>query len=88
MAPIKQSPLILYLVMLLGLVLGFLYNSQSDPAASVPAVPANLQLTTLRGLDGLKVDYTVLESDQFEQLRVFGELPVDPDGGGKENPFQ
>ncbi len=88
MASAKQSPLILYLVMLLGLVLGYLYNSQSDPAAAVPGVPANLQLTSLKGLDGLKIDYTVLESDQFQQLRVFGQIPVQVGSGGKENPFQ
>lgn len=88
MASGKQSGLILYLIMMLGLVLGFLYNNQTDPAASVPPIPNNFQLTSLKGLDGLKIDYTALESDQFKQLRVFGSLPVQPDTGGKTNPFQ
>jgi hypothetical protein len=86
--PVKQSPLLLYLIMVLGLVLGFLYNSQTDPAAEVTPVPIDLQLTTLQSLDGLKIDYALLESEQFRQLRVFGQLPVDPNGGGKEDPFR
>jgi len=84
----RQSPVILYLIMLLGFVVGFLYTSQSDPSASVPAVPAADQLTTLQGLANLKIDYSLLTSSQFQQLQVFGELPVQPQGGGKSDPFR
>jgi hypothetical protein len=88
MASVKQSPLLFYLIMLLGLVAGFLYNMQSDPAASVPPVPAALQLTSLRGLENLRIDYALLESEQFRQLQVYGELPVQTGTGGKDDPFQ
>jgi len=88
MPSLKQSPVLLYLIMLLGFVLGFLYNSQTDPTASVPAVPAQFQLTSLQGLQNLKIDYSVLASDQFKQLRIFGQLPVQVSGGGKSDPFQ
>ena len=88
MASFKQSPTLLYLIILLGLVLGYLYNSQSDPAASVPAVPAQDQLTTLQPFSNLNIDYSLLTSTQFKQLQVFGELPVQPQTGGRSNPFQ
>jgi hypothetical protein len=84
----KQSPVLLYLIILLGFVVGFLYNSQTDPAASVPAVPAKDQLTTLQNLANLKIDYSLLTSDQFQRLQVFGELPVQPQSGGKADPFR
>ncbi|HTP56813.1 MAG TPA: hypothetical protein VMJ72_00850 [Candidatus Paceibacterota bacterium] len=84
----KQSPVLLYLIILLGFVLGFLYTSQTDPTASVPVVPARDQLTTLQGLANLKIDYSLLTSSQFQQLQVFGELPVQPQGGGKDDPFR
>lgn len=88
MPSLKQSPVLLYLIMLLGFVLGFLYNNQVDPTADVPQVPAQFQLTSLQGLQNLKIDYSLLASDQFKQLRIFGQLPVQVTDGGKTDPFQ
>lgn len=80
--------MLLYLIILLGFVVGFLYNSQSDPTASVPQVDARYQLTSLRGLDRAHVDSAIMQTEQFKELRVFGQLPVRPTAGGKDNPFQ
>jgi hypothetical protein len=88
MPSFKESPILLYLIVLLGVVLGYLYNSQANPAASVPPVPVKVQLTTLQPLANLKIDYSLLTSTQFQQLQVFGELPVRPQSGGRGNPFQ
>lgn len=88
MADLKQSPVILYLIILLGLVAGYLYNSQVDVTASVPPVPAKDQLTTLQPFANLKIDYSLLTSTQFQQLQVFGELPVPTDAAGKDDPFR
>ena len=88
MASVKQSSLILYLVILLGMVLGYLYNSQTDPAAEITPVAPNLQLTSLKSLESLKIDYTALQNSQFQALRTFGELPVRTEQGGDQNPFQ
>ena len=88
MASIRQSPVLLYLIMLLGFALGFLYNSQLDPSAVVTPIPAQFELTSLKSLQNLKIDYSVLASDEFKQLRIFGQLPVQPQAGGKSNPFQ
>lgn len=88
MPSLKQSPVLLYLIMLLGFVLGFVYNNQLDPSAGVPAVPAQFQLTSLKALQNLKIDYSLVSSDQFRQLRIFGQLPVPPQTGGKGDLFQ
>jgi hypothetical protein len=84
----KQSPVLLYLIMLLGFVLGFLYNSQLDPSAAVEPISPRFLLTSLRGLEGLKIDYAMLTSPQFQSLRVFGQLPVPVQPGGKDDPFR
>lgn len=88
MASLRQSPLLLYLIMLLGFVLGFLYNNQLDPSAHVPAIPPNFQLTSLKSLENLKIDYSVLSNDQFKQLKIYGQLPVPVQPGGKDDLFR
>ncbi len=84
----RQSSLILYLIMLFGFALGWLYVGQTDQSQLVPQVPAALQLTTLRSLQNLKIDFSILSDPQFRALRAYGELPVQPGAGGKTNPFQ
>jgi hypothetical protein len=69
-------------------VLGWLWVGQSDPARNVAAIPANLQLTTLRPLRNLDINFSLLDDPQLQDLRAYGELPVIPGSGGKENPFQ
>lgn len=84
----KQSKLLLYLIMLLGLVMGYFYSNQGDPAAAVPVLDARLQLTSLVGLKNASIDTSILTNPAFSSLRVFGQLPVQPSGGGRDNPFQ
>jgi len=88
MAGSRQSSLILYLIMVFGFALGWLYVGQSDQSALAPQVPAALQLTTLKQVQNLKIDFSILSDPQFRALRAYGELPVQPGAGGKENPFQ
>jgi len=87
MAPIRQSPVILYLIITLGIVTGFLYQSQLDPSADVPAIDPKFT-TSLRDLENLSIDYGILSDSRISSLRVFGELPVQPSGGGTDNPFR
>jgi hypothetical protein len=88
MASFRQSSSLLYLIVLLGFVLGFLYSSQLDPTGVVPPLDPKFQISSLRGLERVKIDDAILSSDQFTSLRVFGQLPVQVIGGGKNNPFQ
>jgi hypothetical protein len=88
MATSRQSPVLLYLIMVLGLVLGFLYTTQTDPASSVQPVESRYQLTSMRGLENIRIDYSLLSTEQFQQLRTFGAFPLTPESGGSGNPFQ
>ena len=88
MASARQSPLVLYLIMVFGFAMGWLYLSQSDPARNVPQIPASFQLTNMRQLQNLRIDFSLLSDPQFLQLRSYGELPVEAGAGGKINPFQ
>jgi hypothetical protein len=88
MATVKSSPIILYLIVILGAVLGWLYNNSVDPSADVPAIAVANQMVSLRGLDSLNIDYSLMDTAQFQALRVYGELPVRAEGGGSSNPFQ
>lgn len=88
MGSTKQNTSLLYLIMLLGFVLGFLYNSRVDPTAGVPPVDVRHQMTSLRGLESARIDASLVSSEQFKELRVFGSLPVQPVGNGKSDPFR
>ena len=78
----------MYLIMLFGFVMGYLYNLQSDPTAAVPVLDNKFQVTSLRSLESARIDATLFTSDQYKALRVFGSLPVQAGSGGKDNPFQ
>ncbi len=84
----RKSPILLYLIMTLGFVVGFLYDSQTDPTANVEPILPKYQLASLRGLDTLNIDYSILNQPQFQALKVFGQIPVQPGAGGKTDPFQ
>ena len=88
MASARQSPIILYLIMVFGFALGWLYVGQTNPSESVPQIPPALQLTTLRPVQNLRINFSLLSDPQFLQLRAYGELPVDAGAGGKVDPFQ
>lgn len=74
--------------MTLGLLGGFLYYSQLDFSSAVPAIEQRHQIANMKGLENLKIDYRVLKNDEFQQLRIFGQTTVSPQGSGKDNPFQ
>ena len=84
----SQSKILLYLIMALGLVLGFLYSSGTDPLASIPAIDPAFQLATVQSLESARIDDSLITDATFTSLRVFGSLPVKPEAGGKTNPFQ
>lgn len=84
----KENKLLVYLIILLGLVMGFLYSNGSDPTADVPPLDIKLQTGSLQGLRGARIDDSILTSEAFKALRVFGSLPVEAGTGGKNNPFE
>lgn len=84
----QQSKLILYLIILVGLIGGYMYNVQFDPQDVVPELPLGISQAALSTLGSLKIDYRVLQNPDFENLRIFGEFPVPTSAPGKRNPFQ
>jgi hypothetical protein len=83
----SQSKLILYLIVLVGLVGGYLYNSGLDRTGAVAPLPSGVTATSLQSLATLKIDYTAIQDAQFDALRIFGEFPVPTDAPGKTNIF-
>lgn len=83
----QQSKLILYLILLLGLVGGYLYDANLDHSAGIASLPSGVTATGLQSLSTLKVNYTVLQNAQFDSLRIFGEFPVPTGAPGKTNIF-
>ncbi|MBX4211620.1 MAG: hypothetical protein KW806_02395 [Candidatus Yanofskybacteria bacterium] len=81
-----QSNLIIYLVVVVGFVAGFLYNSQLSTPVTIPAVSQE-GADTLRTLQNLKINYGMLDNASYKALSVFGELPVVAGPGGKSDPF-
>jgi hypothetical protein len=84
----QQGKIILYLIILLGLVGGYMYNAQFDPTEVVPEFPLGINQSALTSLGNLKVDYRVLQNPDFETLRIFGSFPVPTSAPGKNNPFR
>ncbi len=80
--------MLLYVIMAFGFIMGYVYNMQADPVAAVPVLDNRFQLTSLKNLEGARIDESVFSSEQYQALRIFGSLPVQAGGGGKDNPFQ
>lgn len=83
----SQSKLILYLILLVGLVGGYLYNASIDHSADVSLLPAGVSAAGLQALSSLNINYSIIEDAQFGQLRIFGQFPVPASAPGKQNIF-
>ncbi len=87
-AYMRQSNLIIGLIVFVGLVSGYVYYSQI-------AVESDLGITPLRDdsrdnlskFKDINLDFSVLNSPAIDKLQPFGEVPVVPATDGKNNPF-
>ena len=84
----RQSPVLLYLIIALGVIAGYLYQSQIDPALDVPVLDPKFGLTSIQSFADLTIDFGILTDPRISSLRVFGELPVRPGGAGTDNLFR
>ena len=84
----SQNRLIVGLVIVVGLVGGYLYSSQLDPTAAVPPLPSNVNSQSLAAFKTLHIDFSVLNNPQYQKLRIIGQYPVPSAAPGKSNPFQ
>lgn len=90
--PIKKSEsspnLIPLLVVVLGIVGGYLYYSNvSSNSEPVYNLPQEIQQDSLSQFKNLELNFKVLENSKYRSLEIFGESPVSPGTPGKTNIF-
>ncbi len=83
------SPILLLLIIVLGVLGGFIYNNQITPAADERIKPMKSISPddTLSKLRNSRMDFSILEDETFKSLKVFVELPINPGETGRENIF-
>ena len=86
--PKSSLPMIL---VLLALIAGFVFYFQIIRPGQVNqyGIPPDVQREVLkfRVFKNLQLDFSVFERADFKSLRVFGEVPVKPAPGGKQDLF-
>ena len=81
-----QSKLMIYLIIALGFVGGYIYYSQSgDAEADIPILA--IDLNDLEKLKDLRIDLSILDNPKYKALTVFGESPILPGNPGKKDLF-
>ena len=73
-------------MILLGFIGGYIYYSQllnEGPDILPPPKPK----TDLTEYESLNINFDVIGGADYQSLRIFGEIPVVPDRGGKQNIF-
>lgn len=84
-----QSKLVTYFLILLGFAAGYLYQSKIGGAqANIAPLPEESKEDDWKSLEKLNVDFNLLQDSTYKNLKVFGELPVNPGNRGKDDPFQ
>jgi len=77
--------MITILVAVVGLAAGYFVYRSIGAYAVTPAPAAGAE--AFAQLKGLTTDFSVLQDERFRSLQVFGELPVNPGIGGKNDLF-
>lgn len=86
-----QNKIILYLIIILGFIAGYYYNSTFNNPEAIP-LPASI-LQKKKGADelapfrNLKIDFGILDNSRYKKLQVFGQQPVEPGQAGKRDIF-
>ena len=83
----KQSPIILWAIVIFGIVAGYLYYSQvlkQVVPLQPPTIPAG---DTLAKFKDVKFDFSIFNDARFKALQVIGEYPVQPGATGKADLF-
>jgi len=86
--PSSQNKLVIYLIILLGAVGGYLYYSKfSEPETLVANTTQAGDSNDWDSLKNLKIDFNILNKPEYKNLKIFGESPVNPGFRGKSDPF-
>ncbi len=81
----RSSSMITILVAVLGLAAGFFVYRSMGAYTVIPAPATGAE--AFSQLKGLTTDFSVLQDERFRSLKIFGELPVSPGVGGKNDLF-
>ena len=80
-----------FILVLLALAAGFVFYFQVSKPGQVNEYglsPANqAEMAKLRRLGTLRLDFSIFDRADFKNLRIFGESPVKPAPGGKNDLF-
>ena len=86
--PVNQNKLILILIVLVGVVVGYLYYSQSIAPTQQLTEPSMISdKDDLKKFDNLKLNFDILKDGKYRSLQTFGESPVNPGTTGKKDIF-
>jgi hypothetical protein len=84
--PTNQNKLITWLIILGGAALGYFYHTNLAVQPTIEQLPA-AGTADLEKLKTLKIDFKLLDKDQYKALQVYGEVPVNVGAKGKPDPF-
>ncbi len=86
--PTSNAKLFGFLIVLVGIVGGYLYYSQTIKPSEATTPPAPVAANDdLRAFQDLKLDFSILNDTVYKSLSVFGEAPVNPGITGKKDLF-
>ena len=82
------NPFVLGLIVLLGLMVGYFYDSHvnADSTYDIP-LPADAQDQSFLKFKDLHLDFSVLQNAPFTTLKTLGEFPIKPGASGRQDPF-
>ncbi len=84
MARKRSSNALSILIILLGLLVGFIYYNGLESSV-VPAAPR--EYPELLRFNSINLDFSVIDRLAFDNLKIFGDLPVRPGATGRNNLF-
>ncbi len=79
--------LIAALIILLGVLGGYLYYSQLLPATEPISPPPIGEKDGLKQFENFKIDFSIINNQLFRSLAAYGEAPVNPGVTGKKDIF-
>jgi hypothetical protein len=83
----KEGNLFAALIIVIGFFGGFLFYSQIIKPQQIQIAPPKNSQSDLAKFKTLSIDFSVFENQTFKDLKVLGELPVNPGVTGRADLF-
>lgn len=80
------NPLILALVIVLGLIAGYVFYGQSGDPEPIP-LPARANDASFVKFKDLKFDFALFQNGSFTNLKTYGQTPIIPGTTGRQDVF-